>query len=411
MVDKKLQRAPESAKRKKFALLPVLDLYILKEFMIPLTVLFMAFIILFIIGDIFNDLKDFLEVKASFKVMFTYFLLKLPSNLRFILPISLLLACMYAMANFGKNMEVTAMRASGISLLRCGGSIYFVALIVTGINFWFNERLVPESERKAKILRDKTINPDRMTERHNMLQYRSTDNRRTWLFSYFDSKGVQKDVILKKYHLDSVTAEGLSGKRLLWDIKAQEAEYMPDQKAWEFREVEITPYDSKGFMPGRPYKFDVIDKTTVFGKEYPEVIRTLPEALGEITEVPANIMNSVKPPEELPSWVILELIRKTHNMSKRCKNLYLTIFFYRLAFPWSCFLAVFLGVPLAAKNERSGVMLSIIIAVVVIVIYQLMSHLGLILGKQGFLNPVLAGLGPTVAFVIYGWYNVIRQSG
>jgi lipopolysaccharide export LptBFGC system permease protein LptF len=68
-----------------------------------------------------------------------------------------------------------------------------------------------------------------------------------------------------------------------------------------------------------------------------------------------------------------------------------------------------LGIPLATKNERSGIMLSIVVAIAVIVAYIIISQLMLILGKQGLLLPIVAGLFPTVAFLVYGWYTVIRN--
>ena len=44
-----------------------------------------------------------------------------------------------------------------------------------------------------------------------------------------------------------------------------------------------------------------------------------------------------------------------------------------------------------------------------IVAYVIISKLLLILGKQGLLIPMVAGLFPTVAFLVYGWYTVVRN--
>ena len=111
--------------------LPRLDFYILREFLL-------VFIILFILGDVYRDISDFLENKASVSDILLYLAYKQPGNIRFILPISMLLGCMWTMATFGKNMEITAMRASGVSLFRCGGAIFVVGLAVTFINIYFN---------------------------------------------------------------------------------------------------------------------------------------------------------------------------------------------------------------------------------------------------------------------------------
>ncbi len=374
--------------KRRFSFLPILDRYVLKEFMIPLSALILAFTILFLIGDIFNDLNNFLEVKAPLAVTAEYFLLKIPGNIRFILPISVLLACMYTMANFGRYREITAMRASGISLLRCGGSIYFAAFIVTLVNFWFNETLVPYTERAAFILYRKVQCPEYEGTTMNMLQYRSSDKLRDWLFRNFDSNGVQKDVILKQYRLDK---DGK--KRIEWDIRASEASYVPNS-GWEFRKVVRTPYSQKFFISGSSETLDSL----ILGPS-------------DIPETPEEIMNAVKPPEDLPSWIIYEILDNNRNMAPSLRNVYSTILYYRLSFPWACFLCVFLGLPLAAKNERAGIFMSIVIAVAVVVVFQMLTQIFMVLGKQGIVPPLIAGLAPTLSFMAYGWLFVIRRSG
>lgn len=373
--------------KRRFGLLPILDFYVLKEFLIPLTALILAFSILFLIADMFNDLGEFLEYKASLAVIVKYFILKMPGNIRFILPISVLLACMYTMANFGRFREVTAMRASGISLLRCGGAIYFCAFIVTLVIFWFNEALVPYTERENFIIYRRIQNPDFAMEM-TMLQYRSSDKMRDWLFRSFDAQGIQKEVIMKKYF------RGDDGKKhIAWDIHADSAKYLPDQ-GWEFKNVVKTPYSSKFFIAGTS-----------------ETIPSLKIPAEEIPETPEQIMNAVKPPEDLPSTAILDILQSNKNMAPSLRNVYSTILYFRLAFPWACFLGVFLGLPLAAKNERGGIFLSIAVAVGVVVGYQMLTQVFLVLGKQGLVPPIIGGLAPTVAFMVYGWFFVIRRSG
>jgi lipopolysaccharide export system permease protein len=364
--------------------LPTLDLYIFREFMVYLSILLLVFVILFILGDVFNDLADFLDKDASIKQVIYYLVLKLPGNIRFILPITVLLGCMWTMAIFGKNMEVTAMRSSGLSLFRCGASIFVVGLIVTGINIWFNEALVPYTEREAEILKFFATEDDggSIPDPQQMLTFRSFDKRRTWLFKSFNLHKDQKDVVLKRYRGD---------KTLDWEITAQIASYS-DKDGWTFYNGSYTPYSADGLMP----------KST-------EYFKKLSKDKQEIPEIPENILNTVKSKDELPSWVIWRMVNNTADMAPRCRAILMSIFYYRLAFPWSCFLAVFLGIPLATKNERSGIMLSIIVAIAVIVIYIIVSQFFLILGKQGLMLPAMAGLFPTIAFFVYGWYTVIRK--
>ena len=382
MRQRKFNKKDESVPRRK-GFLPTLDLYVFSEFMIYLSILLLVFTTLFIIGDVFNDLSDFLDQNASLKEIISFLLLKLPGNIRFILPIVVLLACMWTMAMFGKHMEVTAMRSSGLSLFRCGGSIFVVGLVITGVNIWFNEALVPYTEREAEVLKFyATGEGGTPPDNQRMLTFRSFDKHRTWLFKTFNLNKDQQDVVLKRYRGD---------KSLEWEITAKIASFSY-KTGWTFYQGSLTPYSRDGLMP----------KST-------EYFKKLNKNRQEIPEVPENILNAVKNKSELPSWVIWRMVQNTKDMAPRCKAILMSVFYNRLAFPWACFLAVFLGIPLATKNERSGIMLSIVVAIGVIVAYIIISQLLLILGKQGLLLPIVAGLFPTLAFLVYGWYTVVRN--
>jgi lipopolysaccharide export system permease protein len=388
MIPQEIKKIQQATCKRTFFSLPTLDFYVLREFMIPFSVLMFAFTLLFLIGDIFNDLSDFLEYKASFQVTARYFIAKMPGNIRFVLPISVLLACMYTLANFGRNKEITAMRSSGLSLIRCGLAIFFVGFVVMLVNFWFNELLVPQTEQEAVLIREKLSNPKYEETMYRMLQYRSADKLRDWLFQNFDQNGVQHNVILKKYYF---AAE--NDKVLEWDLRAAQAKFDP-KTGWHFYHAVRTMYHRTLHLPGNPEK---IPELVIPTKEMPEQ--------------PEDIVNAVKPPEELPSWIIYNLLHDNASMVPTLRGMYETILYYRLAFPTVCFLCVFLGLPLAAKNERAGIFLSIITAVGVIVVYQLLTEIFLVLGKQGFVPPIVGGLTPTIVFLFYGWFFVVRKAG
>ncbi|MCI5800367.1 MAG: LptF/LptG family permease [Victivallales bacterium] len=374
------------SKGRTFLWLPILDCYVLREFLIPFSVLAFTFTLLFLIGDVFNDLSDFLEHKTSFFLAAKYFILKMPGNIRFVLPISVLLSCMYCIANLGRTREITAMRASGLSMVRCGGAIYIAALCVTFVNFWFNEQLVPDCDMSAKVL-IKSLGDRKYEERmYSMLQFRSSDKTRDWLFTNFDKGGTQKRVILKQYKTDE------NGHRYIaWDLQADEAEYTPS--GWIFRGVKRTPYSEILHVPG--------------AEERLGELRFTPDQIPETVE---NIGNAIRPPDELSSAAIWRILKDNPTMVDSLRNVYQTILYYRLAFPWVCFLCVFLGLPLAAKNERAGVFLSIVTAVGAIVVFQMMTEIFLVLGKQGYIPPFIGGVGPTLAFLFYSYFFVIRKS-
>ncbi len=393
MSDKKLTSSKKIG-RKTFTLFPTLDLYVMKEFILPLIVLNVGFLSLFMIGDIFDDLTDFLDHKGTILQIIKYFSLKMPGNIRFILPISVLLACMYTMSNFAKNLEITAMRASGISVQRACASIYFIAILVAATTCWFNEAFVPYTERAAYVLRKTVTTEGHYKDIRENLSYRSPDGKTTWLFNHFDKDGVQTNVFLKYFDKEG---------SLIWDLKAKSAKYSPEL-GWQFSNGSSTTFDKENQLPG-PTKLFTCNNDKI--APLPQTIR---DDIKAFPETPHDIYNAVKEIENLTSLEIYELLTKSHNMSQNRKNLYRTTLFYRISFfPCAAIVAAFLGIPLATKNLRSGIFISIILSIFIIMSYIILSEVARVAGNKGYLPPIVAGMGPTLAFIIYGWYNVVQQ--
>ena len=414
-----------------------LDGYILREFLIKYSVLMLVFVILFILSDVYNDISEFLERKVPIRIIVFYLMCKLPGNIRFILPISMLLGCMWTMAAFGKNMEVTAMRASGVSLFRCGCPIFLVGLLVTGVNIYFNEAMIPSSERRAMEIYE-THARGRAAVQQVLLAYRSSDQKRHWLFKVYVSGNVQHDVAVKTFWSDTVIRQlvgdpGDPGfhdrvRRILHDradrllrhsdpeqIRKELRKLLLDRKLdiyaktvlyrrktgeWIFLDGYFISYDRNDETP-----FEESRGTIAHHESIP--FAELRFSSKDIPETPIDIVNSVKEKDDLPTVEIWRLLRRSPNMPARVRAIYETVFFYRIAFPWACFLAVFLGIPLATKNERTGSMLAIISAIGVIVIYIVVAQVFLVLGKGGYVNPALAGLMPTIGFIGYGVWRIL----
>ena len=369
---------------RKFTWMPTLDGYILRSFLVPFFILLFAFTLLFIIMDMYNDVGDFLDNKASVFVSVEYFILKIPGNIRFILPITVLLACMYALANLGRSRELTAIRASGISLSRCGFPIFAMGFCVMLVNFYFNEELVPETTRQAEIVR-KTVENEKYVEESNArLQFHSGDRLRSWYFGQFDDDDFQEKVKLKIFVINPESAR----KRILVrTIEAEKTRFVPGT-GWEFYNAEIHEYSEDG-LPG-----DAIIPDTdplIFSEE-------------EIPDKPSVIVKSVIEPDALSSFEIISILRDNPNMAVNLRRIYKSILYNRLAFPWACFLCAFFALPLATRNERSGIFTAIALAVGIAVLYQVLNEIFMVAGKNGYLPPLLAGLSPTLIFGAYGIY-------
>ena len=69
----------EKLKRRWFPLWR-LDGYIFREFLIKYTILLLLFIVLFILNDIYRDISDFFDAKASWREIAMFLICKIPGN-------------------------------------------------------------------------------------------------------------------------------------------------------------------------------------------------------------------------------------------------------------------------------------------------------------------------------------------
>ena len=390
----------DTAVGRQFKFMPSLDLYILKEFLIIYFCLMVAFCLLFFISDLINSLGDFMGGNVSWLTIAHYFLLKQPGNIKFVLPITLLLSTIYTMARFGMNNEITAMRASGISLLRCGLSLYIVGLIVTGVNFWFLESLVPKCIKEAQIVKNVAQNPNYLQLMTRMLVYRTPNGERTWLINNFISNNEQAGVQIKKYDKKG---------NLKFELYAKRAIYSP-KNGWKFIDTKLVRYkkifltddystgtlgDKQSIVAPVSQNFAVFDKKN---KDFVD--------LGHIFETPTDFLNVIRPPEEWTSSDINSILDRAEGLSTEQKNYYKTILYTRWAFPWVCLLSVLLAIPLAASNERRGIIVSVGSAVGIVIVYQIVSQVFMVLGQKAYLPPLIAGAAPTVVLALYVWYNM-----
>ena len=415
-----------------------LDGYILREFLVKYAILMLVFCVLFVLSDFYQEVSDFVNSRTPWRSVVLYLLYRLPGNIRFIMPISMLLGCMWTMATFGKNLEVTAMRASGVSLFRCGGAIYAMGLLVTGLNIYFNETLIPEASVAAEKVYDNSVAKRKYAK--SLLTYKSDDGSRRWLFQVFVIGERQRDLTLKTVWTPGMIRRLIGqpgtpefeakllrilGPRFntLPPLGEPEARARAVSKLLEGRKIDFTVkeafYDFSRqawvFVRGDFVSYDRVEET-LFAASRGTVLLHQPIGFeeivfpaSEIPERPDDIINAVKEKDNLATPQICKILRNNPNMPDKVRRIYETVLYYRLAFPWSCFLAVFLGIPLATRNERTGSMLAIISAIALIVIYIVIAQFFLMLGKSGALDPMICGFAPTIAFIIAGIAKIMHD--
>gem|GEM_PF-661024 len=360
---------------------PILFRYLAVELLIPLFCCLGGFATLFVMSTVFDDLQDLLTVGAGFGVTLRYFILRQPANLVHVLPMSMLLATSFMIHNLGRHHEVTALRAAGLSLFRSCLPVWAVALLCTAATLWIGERVGPMWDRQAGQLKEQLTGDDRPElNRRAKLAYRNSRDRRDWFFERFSRDGPQQGVLIKQFRDDGTIA---------WELRATRARC--EEGAWWFENAAISHFDDNGRLPqGAEQRF------VLYQAE-------------DLHESPRQILESLRPVEELSAAELLRTLRANPALPRPTRNVFNTMIAYRLSFPFACLVGALLGVGLSVKREKGSALRGFATAIGIMILYYVVSQITVLLGKNGSMPAVLAGTVPTLFFIGWGGWEVYRR--
>ena len=365
----------------------ILDRYLLREYLLPVTYCFSAFSLMYVVFHLFNELPDFIEAGTPVSQIATFYfhyLFTINGNAPFIvlvLPISLLLGSLYALARLTRTNELIAMRASGMSLLRLMVPFLAVGLVCSFAAAVLQETVAPSSTRWTwrfqKSLSKKQKEP-RSTVIRNFPYYNSSLHRH-WVMHTFDP---QNPYILEGV---KVTQERPDGGRVE-ELYGDEAFWLDGR--WWFKDLRVQKYRPNGDPDGALS---------------PPVQR--PVEMIELTESPIDFLNEIRDWEQLSSREMVRSIQAHPDMSPENRARKMVDLQNRLAMPWTCVVVALLGIPAGARTGRQGIMAGVMLAIGFFFCFYALVHFGVFLGKRLVLWPWLAAWLPNIVFS--GWGSIM----
>jgi len=129
-----------------------LQVYTLREF-IPPFILSAGIFTFVMLLDKLLDLLDMIVSKGvPIRTVVEVFLLLLPSMVAVVIPMGVLAGVLMAIGRMESDLEVTAMKASGISIYMLIKPLMLAAVVLTGAMVLFNNYVLPDANHHAKNL-------------------------------------------------------------------------------------------------------------------------------------------------------------------------------------------------------------------------------------------------------------------
>ena len=132
----------------------ILDDYVLRGFTLYLTIIVASFLMLLLVFTLFELLSDILRNQISPLTVGEYLLNVAPYFLYTTTPLSMLLAVLVTFGLLQRSNEITAIKATGISLYRIIVPVLIVSSMVAGVLFLSDQFYLPYTNKRQDALRN-----------------------------------------------------------------------------------------------------------------------------------------------------------------------------------------------------------------------------------------------------------------
>jgi hypothetical protein len=152
--------------------LKTIDKYVVREHLGPLAFALATLTSLLLLNYIAKQFGNLVGKGLPWSVIGEFFMLSVPFTIAMTLPMAVLVAALYAFSRLAAENEITALKASGVSMSRVVVPVVALAAVLAGFMIAFNDQVLPRANHRLRklqsdiarkkptfALREQVINP------------------------------------------------------------------------------------------------------------------------------------------------------------------------------------------------------------------------------------------------------------
>jgi LPS export ABC transporter permease LptG/LPS export ABC transporter permease LptF len=371
----------------------ILDDYVLRSFVSYLLLILSSLLVLFLVFTYFELLSDIVRKKIPLLTQLEYLLNFVPSVLYQVTPLAVLLTVLIMFGLMQKSNEITAMKATGVSIYRTVIPILIIATTLAGGLFVLDQWYLPYANKRVETLRNLIkgkpaqtyLRPDRkwIFGESKKKSDGTVENRKIYYYEAFDPDR-------NTFGSISVFELNPHSFQMIKRVYAARARWAEHLQKWTFENGWQRSWsNSQGADPHEDLRrFDV-------------------STFAELNEPPTYFKKEVLQSsemnyDELQRYIYdlqqggFDVVRLRVQLQKK------------LAFPLITLVMAVLAVPFALSGGRRGALSGIVVALVIGVTYVLTSSLFEAMGNVSQLPPLIAAWSPDLIFGLAGGYLIMK---
>ncbi len=376
--------------------IPLIDRWLLGQIIPPMIFAISAFTVISLsVGVMFDLIRKIVEYGLPILKALQTLIFSLPSFLVLSFPMAVLLATLLSYGKLSANSELLALRSLGITTSRIISPAIAVSIFMTGLTFYFNDNLVPASNKLAEsTLRSGIGSSFNQGKSKNNIIFSRKGSRidpnnnptkiNTFLTHIFYASRFENNI------MQEVTVLDFSRVNIKQTLTASSAIFDKENSSWVFTDGNIVSTNSIG------------QTTSINFKQY----------IYPFTEGPLDLAKVPKDASDMSLKEALEaerIYKKIGNL-KEIRKIQVRIQ-EKFTLPCACLVFGLIGSILGSQSRlRSSKSQGFGLSVILILVYYVMSFIFSSFGVKGLLPPIIAAWFPVVISISGGFYFLRKNS-
>lgn len=366
-------------------MLKIVDRLVLGELRAPLVFGIGVFSLLIITTVVLQEAARFvIKYSLSTGIFIKMVALASPQFIILSIPMGVLLGTLVSVGQLSSSLQITALRACGVSLWRVLVPFFLVGVFLSGVTFFGTERIIPYCLSELKDLKNEIVSGQSGGLKQERLAFPVYDGEGLrWLLIAGRVEGNQLDDV-KLFYFDEV-----DGDNDFW-VSAEGAEWTSDQ--WTFHNMRIVMLQPE---------------------DEPAVMNVVGAVVKQFTITPESLQLRAQTPDDLTIIQLSQVIADKLDDGLKAQDREILDFKTKLNFKFSIPLTplffVFIAVPFGISRQRTSTQMGMGLALLVVLGYYVLYTACLKLGTVGAIPPILAAWIPNGLLLAVGLSTMLMR--